>query len=335
MLIVLYVHQVINKSTIVIMKSAFKWIGLHWEKDGLRASWTCYILTSIFVTLMYFQIVTLLTASKDLESFLDCFGVFTLTIVTIQKWTCLRVFNRRWRDLITTEDNLKCKQLVKNDITITAEDHNKIISMINKYTKELFQLKNIIFFIYIFATSMYFVVPLGEYVVKTFILGRKEKLPQVFNLWSPFPQDVHYGYVLTVMIQTIGLWYCSFIVLAFDVIAIGTMIMISGQFSILQFLCERIAGDAVLQSPILNSSIKEQEKWDALAHRRIKECHEHHIILVKLVIDYLYKKNCTFFLSMSYNKIYMIKPKFRYRRLCSKTNQQKLVRTFFFCESIA
>ncbi|XP_046972080.1 odorant receptor 83a-like [Vanessa cardui] len=221
-----------------------------------------HLLAIIFVLSQY---VELWYIRSNLEMALRNLSVTMLSTVCVVKAGTFIAWQKYWRNIFEKVSMLEKEQTNKRDDSI-----NKIIKRYTGYSR------TVIYFYWCLVTVTVITVILAPLVIYLSSSKRREEIrngtsayPEIMSSWAPFDKTRGYGYVILVTIQTLICFYGGGIVANYDANAVVLITFFSGQLEILKSNCERLFGDG-----------HEQISY-AEAVRRIQDCHQHHVILIK------------------------------------------------------
>nr|AJF23796.1 olfactory receptor OR27 [Planotortrix octo] len=211
------------------------------------------------------QYVELWLIRSDRESALRNLSVTMLSSVCVVKAGTFVSWQRHWRDVINFVSTLERSQLKKTDKTT----HN-VIEGYTKYSR------SVTYFYWSLVTATVFTVilaPLGAYLSSAEqreLMGNGTiPYPEIMSSWFPFDKTKGVGYWIAIVEHSLICFYGGGIVANYDANAVALMSFFCGQLELLSANCKAIFGDG---SGLVSYSE---------AMNRIKECHLHHLSLIK------------------------------------------------------
>ncbi|XP_047537546.1 odorant receptor 49b-like [Vanessa atalanta] len=221
-----------------------------------------HLLAIIFVLTQY---VELWYIRSNLEMALRNLSVTMLSTVCVVKAGTFIAWQKYWKNIFENVSMLEKEQKNKRDDII-----NRIIKKYTGYSR------TVIYFYWCLVTVTVITVILAPLVIYLSSSKRREEIrngtaayPEIMSSWAPFDKTRGFGYVILVTIHTLICFYGGGIVANYDANAVVLITFFSGQLEILKSNCERLFGDGQEQVSYVE------------AVRRIQDCHQHHVILIK------------------------------------------------------
>ncbi|CAH2095499.1 unnamed protein product [Euphydryas editha] len=221
-----------------------------------------HLLAIIFVLTQYIELWYI---RSNLEMALRNLSVTMLSTVCVVKAGTFIVQQKYWKKVFDNVTLLEKNQQSKDD-----EETKKIIMKYTEYSRKL------TYFYWCLVTATVFTVILAPLVVYLSSYERREEIrngttayPEIMSSWAPFNKTRGFGYWVLVALQSLICFYGGGIVANYDSNAVVLMTFFAGQFEVLSTNCAKLFGNG--QEYI---SYKE-------AVRRIRDCHEHHVQLIK------------------------------------------------------
>ncbi|CAK1594043.1 unnamed protein product [Parnassius mnemosyne] len=240
-----------------------KW-GMWQPKKGIIS--TVYNLIHLFAILFVLsQYVELWIIRSNLELALKNLSISMLSTVCVVKASTFVFWQKQWKSVIEYVSTLERAQLKKND-KIT----NNILKDYTRYSRKVTY-----FYWCLVAATVFAVIlaPLTSYIsspiLQELIRNGTVAYPEIMSSWLPFDKTKGLGYWAQVIEQSLICFYGGGIVANYDSNAVVLMTFFAGQMKLLKANCERLFEEN-------NRHVNFQVYVD-----RIRECHHHHINLVK------------------------------------------------------
>ncbi|XP_075984946.1 odorant receptor 4-like [Anticarsia gemmatalis] len=221
-----------------------------------------HISALIFVLSQY---VELWIIRKDLELAMRNLSVTMLSTVCVFKAGTFVFWEKSWSELLDYVSNLEVKQLSKKD-PLTK-------NIIDEYTRYS---RKVTYFYRVLITATVFVVimaPLFSFLSSVEYRDRIRNgtvpYPEVLSSWVPFDRTRGFGYWVVSIEQAFVCFYGGGVVANFDCNAVVIMSFFAGQLRLLSANCDRLFDDG------------DKLVTYKTAMKRIKECHYHHLYLMK------------------------------------------------------
>lgn len=239
-----------------------KW-GMWQPRDGTnpKISNAIHFAAVLFVISQY---VELWIIRADLDMALRNLSVTMLSTVCVFKASTFVVWQKYWKDVINNISKLEKRQLSKKD-KITD-------SIIDEYTKYS---RRVTYFYWTLVTATVLTVivaPLVSFLssseTRERIRNGYDPYPEIMSSWVPFDRTRGLGYWVTVLEHILICFYGGGIVANYDSNAIVLMTFFAGQLKLLSVNCSRLFEDE-----------KEMNYEDEI--RKIRDCHYHHLFLIK------------------------------------------------------
>ncbi|XP_022815666.1 odorant receptor Or2-like [Spodoptera litura] len=235
-----------------------------WEKDRLKNFLhnLVHFVAFIFVLSQY---VELWVIRNDLEMAMRNLSLTMLSTVCVFKACNLVFWQNTWKELFDYVSELERSQLAKKDDTI-----NKIIFQYVKYARR------VTYLYWSLVTATVLIVSLAPLLIywssptyRHNIRNGTLPYPEIMSSWTPFDRTRGIGFCVATVYQMSACVYGGIVVANFDSTAVVIMTFFAGQLKVLSANCSRLFGDG-------NELINYDETV-----KRIRECHLHHLYLVK------------------------------------------------------
>nr|AXF48777.1 odorant receptors OR27 [Lobesia botrana] len=217
------------------------------------------------ILFVFSQYVELWLIRTDLELALRNLSVTMLSSVCVVKAGTFVVWQTYWRDVILFVSTLENNQLEKKDKTTDA--------CIESYTKYS---RTVTYSYWSLVTATVFTVilaPLGIYLSsaeqRQLMKNGTVPYPEIMSSWVPFDKTKGFGYWLVILEHSLICFYGGGIVANYDSNTVALMSFFCGQLELLTENCKRLFGE---DNEIVSNS-------EALG--RIKQCHIHHLSLIR------------------------------------------------------
>ncbi|XP_047990825.1 odorant receptor Or2-like [Leguminivora glycinivorella] len=211
------------------------------------------------------QYVELWFVRADLELVLRNLSVTMLSSVCVVKAGTFVVWQPYWQDVIQFVSTLERGQLEKKDKTTCA-----IIEGYTKYSR------NVTYFYWCLVTATVFIVilaPLGVFLSSSeqreLMLNGTIPFPEIMSSWVPFDKTQGFGYWFQIVEHSVICFYGGGIVANYDANTVALMSFFCGQLELLVANTKRLFSED-------NNLVGYSE-----AMERIKQCHMHHLSLIK------------------------------------------------------
>nr|QNS36223.1 olfactory receptor 27 [Mythimna separata] len=247
-----------------------------------KVHWVANFSTFCFLITVFFQVIAMFMAKDDPERLFECFSVLAFCGMGVIKLHSLRRSHRSWRKLLHHISMLENMQLSKDPISYAeyqsdSEECDSFSDSINIYTNKFRNTATILTRVYSFTAIVFMVSPFVEYYLCKLRGMECLGYPHILPNWPLLDELSIFGYILTVLGEFISAVYCVCVHVAFDMTAIGVMIFVCGQFSLLRDYSSRIGG----KGKRCNISKRRDER----AHFRIVRCHQTNILLVNSISE--------------------------------------------------
>nr|ARO70254.1 Odorant Receptor 42 [Dendrolimus punctatus] len=222
-----------------------------------------HLLAFIVVIMEYIELWII---RSNLELALRNFSFTMLCTVSVFKATTFVLWQKPWAEIIEYVTGLEKNQISKKD-----KKTNAIIAEYTKYSRRVTY-----FYWGLVAVTVFIVIlrPLFSFMGisnRTLIRNGSVPYPEIISSWMPFNRTRGTGYWFTAIVHVLFCFYGGGVVAMFDSNVMVLMSFFVGQLKLLSWNCSRLFGDG------------EGISYKA-ALRRIKECHQHHVDLVKYVV---------------------------------------------------
>ncbi|XP_030020708.1 odorant receptor 4 [Manduca sexta] len=209
------------------------------------------------------QYVELWFIRSNMELAIRNLSVTMLSTVCVIKAGTFVFWQKSWNDVIDYVSGLENIQLSKRD-RIT----NSVISEYTKYSR------SITYSYWVLVTATVFTVILAPLVGflsssdKDLMLNGTLAYPEIMSSWLPFNRSRGFGYWVAAIEHSLICFYGGGVVANYDSNAIVLMSFFAGQLKLLSINCARLFND--------NEVLKYSDTM-----KRIKDCHHHHVEIVK------------------------------------------------------
>lgn len=245
-----------------------------------KVHWVANFSTFCFLITFVFQVIALCVAKDDPERLFECCSVLAFCGMGLLKLLSLRRSHQSWRKLLTQISLLESAQLSKDPVSHTEyqsdnEECDNFADPINVYTNKFRNTATILTRIYSFTAVIFIMSPFVEHFLCKMRGMECLGYPHILPVWATLDDFGVFGYIVIVVCEFVSAVYCVCIHVAFDLTAIGIMIFVCGQFSMLRDYSSRIGRKG--------RRCNDSKRRDVRAHFRIKRCHETNNFLLKLV----------------------------------------------------
>ncbi|KAJ0172114.1 hypothetical protein K1T71_012087 [Dendrolimus kikuchii] len=228
-----------------------------------KPKWThnlIHLSAFIFVIMQYIELWII---RSNLELALRNLSVTMLSTVCVVKASTFVFWQKPWAEVIQYVTGLEKNQISKKD-----QNTNSIIAEYTKYSRKVTY-----FYWGLVAATVVTVIlaPLFSFMAgsnRTLIRNGSMSYSEIMSSWMPFNRTRGIGYWSTAIVHVLICFYGGGVVANFDSNVIVLMFFFVGQLKLISFNCSRLFGDG------------EAISYKA-ALRRIRECHQHHVDLVK------------------------------------------------------
>lgn len=222
---------------------------------------TIHVIGTMFVISQYIELWLI---RSDLELALRNLSVTMLSSICVVKAISFIRWQKQWQDIIKYVSNLEKRQREKND-----EISNTIIKEYTKYSRTVTYL----YWCLVTATVITVVLApcarfLSSQEYRVAIRNGTAPYPEIFSSWFPFDRTRGFGYWLSILEHCGICVYGGGVVANYDSNAIVLMSFFAAQLKLLSVNCARLFDDDEVMS------------YDE-AVKRIRECHSHHVSLIK------------------------------------------------------
>ncbi|XP_045779424.1 uncharacterized protein LOC123876991 isoform X2 [Maniola jurtina] len=240
-----------------------KW-GMWQPKAGInRVIYNIIHLLAILFVLS--QYVELWLIRSNMNMAMRNLSVTMLSTVCVIKAGTFIMWQKYWRQVVSYVSSTEKYQLKKRDVKA-----KRIIQGYIAYSRKVTY-----FYWGLVAATVLTVIlaPLAVYLSssESHKLVRNETVsyPEIMSSWAPFDKSQGLGYWTMVVVQTLICFYGGGIVANYDSNAVVLMTFFAGQLDLLKLKCSLLFGDG-------QEYISYQD-----AVKRIRDCHQHHVLLVK------------------------------------------------------
>lgn len=221
-----------------------------------------HFLCALFALTQYIELWNL---RSNVELALRNLSFTMLCTTCVVKAITFIYWEEKWYFVMRYVSSLEKKQLAKND-----KKTNFVVQEYTQYSR------SVTYFYWCLVTATVLIVILAPLFV---YLSSKEHrylmrngtlpYPEILSSWLPFDRTRGFGYWVYVLEHTSVVVYGGGIVATYDSNIMALMSFFTGQLKLLSINCDRLFGDGT-----------EVISYDE-AILRIRECHYHHVNLVK------------------------------------------------------
>ncbi|KAJ8730859.1 hypothetical protein PYW08_002272 [Mythimna loreyi] len=271
-----------NDNLVTLINRLIHNIGLSSYVTTHQVHWAANVSTFCFLITGFFQIIAISTVKDDPERLFECFSVLAFCGMGVFKLHSLRRYHQSWRKLLNQISLLENTQLSKDPISSAEyesdnEECDHFSESINVYTNKFRNTAAILTRVYSFTAIIFMVSPFVEHYLCKIRGMDCLGYPHILPVWALLDDLSIYGYIATVVGEFISAVYCVCVHVAFDMTAIGIMIFVCGQFSMLRDYSSRIGG----KGKRCNIS----KRRDNRAHFRIVRCQQTNILLINSITE--------------------------------------------------
>ncbi|XP_039759946.1 odorant receptor 46a-like [Pararge aegeria] len=248
--------------------------GMWQPKQGInRIIYNIVHLIAILFVLS--QYVELWFIRSNMDMAMRNLSVTMLSTVCVIKAGTFIMWQEYWRSLVFYVSSTEKRQLRARELKA-----NKIIQGYTKYSRKVTY-----FYWGLVAATVLTVIlaPYGGYLStsqsRKLLINATVLYPEILSSWAPFDKTQGAGYWTMALVQSSICFYGGGIVANYDSNAVVLMTFFAGQLDLLKLKCSSLFGDG-------NEDISYR-----VAVKRIRDCHQHHVLLVK------YSKILNFLLS--------------------------------------
>lgn len=187
-----------------------------------------------------------------------------ITICVVKAGTFI-LWQKYWKEVFENVTLIEKKQQRKHDI-----ETEKIIAKYTEYSR------NVTYFYWCLVIATIFsivlaplVIYLSSHKLREDIRNGTARYPDILSSWAPFDKTRGFGYWVLVGVHTFICFFGGGIVANYDSNAVVLMTFFAGQFEVLKSTSEKLFGNG-----------QEYISYDE-AIRRIRDCHAHHVQLIK------------------------------------------------------
>lgn len=222
-----------------------------------------HLLALIFVITQYIELWII---RSNLELALRNLSISMLSTVCVVKANTFVLWQSDWGNILQYVTSLEKRQISKKD-RIT----DRFIAGYTKYSRR------VTYFYWGLVTATVFTVilaPMFSFMASSnrmLIQNGSAPYPEIMSSWVPFDRTTGTGYWFASIIHSLICFYGGGVVANFDSNVVVLLSFFVGQLKLLSANCSRLFRDG-----------KDILYREAL--ERIKECHQHHVDLVKYVV---------------------------------------------------
>ncbi|XP_023948093.2 odorant receptor 46a-like [Bicyclus anynana] len=220
---------------------------------------TVHVLAILFVLSQY---VELWFIRFNMDMAMRNLSVTMLSTVCVIKAGTFIIWQKDWRRLVSFVSTTEKYQFSKKDT-----EADKIIQDYTKYSRSV----TYFYWGLVFATVLTVILaPFAGYLSSSQIrMNETVPYPEILSSWAPFEKSKGFGYWIMVMEHALICCYGGGIVANYDSNAVVLMTFFAGQLDLIKLKCSNLFGDG------------EELISYQVAVKRIGECHQQHVLLVK------------------------------------------------------
>ncbi|XP_068632906.1 putative odorant receptor 92a [Battus philenor] len=245
------------------------------------------------------QLIELFVANDDPRRFLECYSLICFFSMALWKLFSFHCYGNQWRILLNKTIETEMEEFEEENIQYDFNYESKqctvnVSKHIEKYTNAFQSTFTFIVRIYSIPAMIFIMSPFIKYALKKYYdQEMTSDYPHFLPIWTPLDESGMFGYLLTVMLETIASMYTVGAHIVFDLTIIGVMMFLQGQFYLLRDKCEQIAGSREISKL---STVR-----DSQARINIKNCHRIHVSLIRIVklLNHLTKNIFGFYFAMA------------------------------------
>ncbi|KAJ8709314.1 hypothetical protein PYW07_009140 [Mythimna separata] len=235
-----------------------------WQKDRVKSFFyiSVHFVAFLFVISQYIELWII---RENLEMAMRNLSLTMLSTVCVFKACNLVFWQDSWKEILDYVSDTEKSQLLKKDEKIT----NIILDYI-KYARR------VTYFYWCLVTATVFTVILAPLLIywtsptyRESVKNGTAPYPEIMSAWIPIDRTRGIGYCIATLYQIFVTFYGGLVVANFDSTAIVIMTFFTGQLKVLSVNCENLFGDG-------NEPVSYDE-----AVKRIKDCHLHHLYMMK------------------------------------------------------
>lgn len=246
------------------------------------------------------QYIDLYKVWGNLENMTTNISVTSLTTIGVIKIFTFYGYRKKLDELVT--------EISRVEVNIIKNQCSRVKSLLYKYVKTARRVTYFFWTLTFCTILVFFIIPPIEYKLsstyhKTYSNGSEYwtyERPMIFSTWFPFDKYSLPNYYIAYLIQIIfGLLGASYHAI-WDMFVVTMMVHFIGQLRILQKNLAETTNEAKLEHKNKfhtdfnkDKAIASQEVWDAIKHKRLVDCVNHHRYILKYNI--LHTIRFTFF----------------------------------------
>lgn len=233
-----------------------------WQSTGVNriVCNSIHVFVALFVLSQYIELWVI---RSNIELALRNLSVTMLSTVCVVKAGTFVFWQKSWRRIVEYVSSLEKEQLCDDNIT------RSILMEYTKYSRK------VTYFYWCLVTATVFTVILAPLI--SFLSSSESELmlngtlpyPEIISSWLPFDRSRGSGYWVAAVEQSLMCFYGGGVIANYDSNAIVLMCFFVGQLKLLSAKCTRLFSKS-------NGIISYND-----AMKNIKDCHYHHLYLVK------------------------------------------------------
>lgn len=223
------------------------------------------ILHLFVIVFVLTQYIELWLIRSNLEMALRNLSYSIIITICVVKAGTFILWQKYWKEVFENVTLIEKKQQRKHDVKT-----KKIIAKYTKYSR------NVTYFYWCLVIATIFsivlaplVIYLSSHKLREDIRNGTAAYPDILSSWAPFDKTRGFGYWVLVGVHTFICFFGGGTVANYDSNAVVLMTFFAGQFEVLKRTCEKLFGNG-----------QEYISYDE-AIRRIRDCHAHHVQLIK------------------------------------------------------
>nr|QZH55123.1 odorant receptor 27 [Achelura yunnanensis] len=261
-----FLHNLENKEHPLLGPTLWG-LGIWGLYQPIDSRWYTKLSCAVHFTAILFvftQYIELWRIRSNLDYALRNLSITMLSSICVIKAGTFVYWRENWVKIIEFVSNLEKKQLSKSD----SATHN----IIGRYTKYARWVTYIYWGLVTATVFTVIMAPLAIFLsssAKELMRNGTLPYPEIMSSWTPFDRTRGYGYWACLVEQTLICFYGGGIVANYDSNAVVLISFFAGQLELLSMNCTMLFGDG-------NEVVS-----DKRALRNIRNCHYHHVQLVK------------------------------------------------------
>lgn len=235
-----------------------------WQKNRMKSFFynLVHFVAFLFVLSQYIELWII---RNNLEMALRNLSLSMLSTICVIKACNLVLRQNTWKKIIDYISETEKSQLSKKDEAV-----NNIVFEYVKYARR------VTYFYWCLVTATVFTVILAPLFIYWSSPDLRERIrngttpyPEIMSSWVPCDRTRGFGFCVATFYQIFACFYGGTVVANFDSTAVVIITFFVGQLKVLSENCKNLFGDG-------NKVVNHDE-----AAKRIKECHLHHLYILK------------------------------------------------------